>query len=99
MLFDFVTRQWTVLSDQRAEWPTWSKDGKHIYFVERSAEGTYEFRVRISDHKIERIADLGDLHQAWGPFGPWSGLAPDDSLLAVRDIGAMDIYSLDLQLP
>ena len=34
-----------------------------------------------------------------GPFGPWSGIAPDGSPLLVRDISNEEIYSLDLQLP
>jgi Tol biopolymer transport system component len=99
MLFDFAARKWAGLADVRTEWPTWSRDGKYLYFVIRSAGDTAEFRVRVSDHKLERIVDLKDLHQAWGPFGPWSGLAPDDSPLAMRDVGTQDIYALDLQLP
>jgi hypothetical protein len=32
-------------------------------------------------------------------FGAWTGLAPDDSPLALRDISSYEIYALDWQLP
>ena len=36
----------------------------------------------------------------YGKYGwAWSGLAPDDSALLVRDVSTDEIYSLDLELP
>jgi hypothetical protein len=32
-------------------------------------------------------------------FGPWYGLAPDDSPLILRDAATQEIYALDLELP
>jgi hypothetical protein len=32
-------------------------------------------------------------------WGTWSGVAPDGSVLAVRDTSSHEIYALDLQLP
>ena len=37
--------------------------------------------------------------RAVGTFGPWMGLAPDDSPLVLRDVGAQEIYALDVDLP
>jgi hypothetical protein len=34
-----------------------------------------------------------------GRFGWWTGLAPDGSMLALRDISLQEIYALDLKLP
>jgi hypothetical protein len=31
-----------------------------------------------------------------GRFGWWTGLGPDDSVLAIRDISIEEIYALDL---
>jgi hypothetical protein len=36
---------------------------------------------------------------ASGTFGNWTGLAPDDSPLALRDIGTQEIYALDWEAP
>jgi hypothetical protein len=51
-------------------------------------------RVHISDHKVERVADLKNFRQA-GYFSIWLGLAADDSPLLLRDTGTQEIYSLD----
>jgi hypothetical protein len=53
-------------------------------------------RVRIRDHKVERVADLKNFRQA-GFYNVWLGLAPDYSPLLLRDIGTQEIYALDWQ--
>ncbi len=100
MLFDFTTRKWTELVagvGGTVNWPSWSRDGKHIYF-----DGGFQgaiFRTRISDHKLEQVLSLKGLRRAWGGWGMWMGLAPDDSPLLVRDIGSQEIYALDWETP
>jgi len=56
-------------------------------------------RIRISDHKIEQWASLKDLRNAPSAFARWMGLAPDDSPMILRDVGAQDIYALEWQTP
>ena len=41
----------------------------------------------------------GMVERRAGSFGSWTGLAPDDSPLALRDISTYEIYALDWQLP
>ena len=36
---------------------------------------------------------------AYGTFCWWTGLAPDDSLLLLRDTSIQQIYALDVDLP
>ena len=55
-------------------------------------------RVRIRDHKVDRVADLKNFRQA-GFYGGWLGMAPDDSPLLLRDTGTQEIYALDWQAP
>jgi hypothetical protein len=43
------------------------------------------------------MAQAGPL--AVGPGGWWTGLAPDGSILALRDTGTEEIYALDVKLP
>jgi Tol biopolymer transport system component len=103
MLFDYSDKKWVELFKGPAiGYPSWSHEGKYIYFEINFDSGSVEsgiYRVGISDHKIERVASLKGFRRASGPFGPWSGLSPDDSPLALRDASIQEIYALDVQLP
>jgi Tol biopolymer transport system component/DNA-binding winged helix-turn-helix (wHTH) protein len=97
MLFDRTNEQWTELARIGVGYPSWSHDGQYLYFDAIFREDPAFFRVRISDHKLERLASLKDIHRLWGMFAEWSGLGPDDSLLVTRDISSPEIYALDWQ--
>jgi hypothetical protein len=55
-------------------------------------------RVRLRDHRVERVADLKNFRQA-GFYNVWLSLAPDDSPLLLRDTGTEEVYALDWQVP
>ena len=95
MLFDLTTQKWTELAEIFVAYPTWSRDGRYIYFdgILNNEEGYY--RVQVSDHKLERICSLKGFQGAGGAFGNWSGLAPDESPLLVRDTSVQEIYAVD----
>ncbi|MFZ0663154.1 MAG: protein kinase [Acidobacteriaceae bacterium] len=100
MLYDFTTRKWTVLANMEADYPNWAHDGKCVYFNETNVKNLPVYRVCLADRKPEHIVDLsqgGTL--AMGRFGWWTGLAPDDSILAARDIGTQEIYALNVKFP
>ena len=99
MLFDFTTQQWTELAKMFVAYPNWSRDGRYVYFdaIIDNEEGYY--RIRISDRKVERILSLKGFQAAWGAFGNWSGLAPDESPLYVRNASIQEIYALDWETP
>jgi len=99
MLFDFTTQKWTELAKMFTAYPTWSRDGRYVYFdgVLENEEGYY--RIRISDRKLERILSLNGFQAAPGAFGNWSGIAPDESALYVRDASIQEIYALDWDTP
>jgi hypothetical protein len=50
--------------------------------------------VRIVDGYVEELASLASFSRAayW-----WSGLSPDDAPILLRDIGAIEIYALDIE--
>ena len=55
---------------------------------------------KSTDHKLERVASLKEVKRPTSAGLPsWTGLAPDDSPLALRDISTFEIYALDWQLP
>jgi Tol biopolymer transport system component/DNA-binding winged helix-turn-helix (wHTH) protein len=97
MLFDRTSQQWTELVRMSIGYPSWSHDGQYLYFDADLTEDPAFYRVRISDHQLERLASLKEIHRYWGPNAEWSGLGPDDSLLVTRNIGSHEIYALDWQ--
>jgi len=95
VLFDFRTEKWSELMKGAAAFPNWSGDGQYVYFL---ASPGAVLRLRISDRKVEHIADLKNFSMT-GYYTIWLGLAPDDSPLLLRDTGSQDVYALDWQAP
>src|ERR1700676_158022 len=99
MLFDFTTQKWTELANLFVAYPTWSRDGRYLYFDGILDNQESYFRAQISSGKLERIFSLKSFQAAGGAFGNWSGLAPDESPLVVRDASIQEIYALDWERP
>jgi Tol biopolymer transport system component len=99
MLFDFTTQKWTEFVKMFISYPNWSRDGRCVYFdgILQNEEGYY--RMRINDRRLERILSLKGFQAAPGAFGNWSGIAPDESPLLVRDASIQQIYALDWDAP
>ena len=97
MLFDFTSQKWEQIAKITLGFPNWSKSGDYVYFLHEQDQPSV-MRVRISDRKLERVADLKDFRQA-GFYTIWLGMAPDDSPLLLRDTGTQEIYALDWQTP
>jgi serine/threonine protein kinase/Tol biopolymer transport system component len=95
MLFDFTTRKWTELAKIFVAYPVWSRDSRYVYFdgILNNNEGYY--RVALTDGKPELVVSLKGFQAAGGAFGNWSGLAPDESPLFVRDASIQELYALD----
>jgi len=98
-LFDFTTQKWTELTKMLIAYPNWSRDGRYLYFDGILENEAGYFRVQVSDRKLERVLSLKGFQAAVGAFGNWSGLAPDDSPLYVRDASIQEIYALDWEAP
>jgi Tol biopolymer transport system component/DNA-binding winged helix-turn-helix (wHTH) protein len=99
-LFDLKAQKWMELTQTIAYHPTWSHDGRYIYFDSTMEGEAALYRTQIKDHKTQRVASLTDVRRpASRSFASWTGLAPDDSPLALRDISTYQIYALDWQLP
>jgi Tol biopolymer transport system component/DNA-binding winged helix-turn-helix (wHTH) protein len=100
MLFDRVTARWMELASMTTiGYPSWSHDGQYLYFDTILTDDPAFFRIRISDRKLERLVTLKGVRRFWSELGQWTGLAPDDSLLLVRDTSSQEIYALDFQAP
>ncbi len=97
VLFDFETGRWSdLLAGMPVTYHNWSRDGQYVYFV-RVPDNPAVLRIRISDRKLEQVADL----KGFAPTGTgiWLGLDPNDSPLMLQDTGTEDVYSLDWAAP
>jgi Tol biopolymer transport system component len=100
MLFDMKSQKWTELTRAPSYYPAWSHDGRYVYFSSTTEGEPAFYRVQIKDQKLERVASLKDVSRTTSlGSSSWTGLAPDDSPLALRDISTYEIYALDWQLP
>ncbi len=101
LLYDLKNQRWSDWIDEPGAigFPTWSWDGRYVYF-DRVATSQPSFRrVRLGNTQSESLIDLKDLPRYFSPVGPWSGLTPDGSALFVRNLSTDEIYALDLDLP
>jgi len=88
LLVDLASGKRTQIAGP-ASWPHWSPDSQYIYFVRWGINSI--LRVRVPDGQEEKILEV--------PFrvAPWPfTIAPDGSLLLLREHGRYDVYSLSL---
>jgi eukaryotic-like serine/threonine-protein kinase len=95
MLFDTQTRKWSELTSGSLSWLNWSHDGQYIYVLDFSGKSMI-VRIRLSDHKIEQVANLKDFPST-GRYGTALALTPDDQPILLRDTGSQDAYSVDFE--
>jgi Tol biopolymer transport system component len=98
MLFDATGRKWSEPEDLPEGCPAWSHDGKYLYFQSFDVKEPAFFRMRISDRKRERLAEI-NLRRNEAGWLWWNGLTPDDSPLVLRDESNEEIYALDGLVP
>jgi Tol biopolymer transport system component/DNA-binding winged helix-turn-helix (wHTH) protein len=99
MLYDLTSGKWSELvppsPGHRVGYPQWSKDGKWIYYrVWASAPADGAYRILISEHRIEEIADMSGINMTG-----WTAFDPDGNPLILRDLSLNEIYALDVDLP
>ena len=101
VLYDLKTQKWSDWINEPGAigFPTWSRDGRYVYYDRISTSEPSFRRVRLGGMQSEMLMDLKDLPRYFSPIGPWSGLAPDGAALFVRNLSTDEIYALDLDLP
>jgi Tol biopolymer transport system component len=98
MLFDAASRKWMEPVPLSEGCPAWSRDGIYLYFQSFDVKDPAFFRMRVSDRRRERVADI-DARRVQADFFWWNGLTPDGSPLFLRDESTEEVYALDWQLP
>jgi len=103
MLYETKTQRWRRVDTKQSSFGylTWSPDSNYVYFDTILQHDAGFSRLRISDGKIEKLADLTKIRTYRDQFGPgsWTGLAPGEIPVLPRDISTQEIYSFDLQFP
>lgn len=102
MVFDVTTQEWKAVTETDAKYPSFSRDGKSIYFQAWSdpvkQTGERIVRMRLSDARIETVVDLEKIGRLpVGAIADWFGLSPDDAALFARDISIQEVYALEMQ--
>jgi serine/threonine protein kinase len=99
MLYDIERKSWRALAESRFGFENWSHDGKYLYAEDYSDKADDFVRVGVANGKVERLLNLKEVPRGFDPWEFWIGLAPDDSLLLMRDRSTQEIYSLDVRFP
>jgi len=101
MLYDFQTEKWSqwMTNADNINYAGWSADSRYVYYDSFATANSKCHRIKVGDHHPEDLFDLNTLRRYLGAWGSWSGQAPDDSRLFIRDVSSQDIYALDVDLP
>ncbi len=99
MLCDMEKKSWAQLAESRFGFENWSHDGKYLYVEDYANQIDDLVRVSVPGGKVERLQSIKEIPRGFDPWEFWIGLAPDDSLLMMRDRSTQEIYGLDVHFP
>jgi serine/threonine protein kinase/Tol biopolymer transport system component len=99
LIFEVATQRWSELAKSNVGFIQWSADSKYVHFDTGSDADPAINRVRIADHKLERVASLKNFRRVIQPVVAWMGLTPDGAPLLMRDTGTQEVYALDFEAP
>lgn len=95
-IFNFAFQKWRTISQFGGTILGWSRDN-HIFFERNNAI----YRTDLQGRGPEEILNLKGIQRGTGILGfkSWAGLAPDNSVLLLREASNEEIYSLKWQAP
>jgi hypothetical protein len=101
MLYDFKTQKWSewMAEASNVNYPQWSADSRYVYYDNFVTGNPKCRRIKLGENHPEDLFSLNGLRRYFGNWGSWSGVAPDNSALFVRDASTQEIYSLDIDFP
>jgi eukaryotic-like serine/threonine-protein kinase len=95
-IFDFSTQKWSELVKAQIGDYGFFQDSKAVFYADQEKQSVHN--IRLTDHADQEIVSLKHLREPALPAWPgWTGLSPDGSVLAMRDLGTKEIYSLEFE--
>ncbi|MFZ0746158.1 MAG: winged helix-turn-helix domain-containing protein [Terracidiphilus sp.] len=96
LLFDRSNEKWTTLTTHGVGDPTWSHDGRYLYFQDYLEEGKPIYRMAVPAGPAEEVATIGNLRPISATDFRLIGLAPGDLPVVSAHTSAVNLYSVDL---
>jgi len=91
LIYNFISRTWRNVLNQRVVYPIWSRDGRWIYCALTSPKSSSLIRIARDTLRVEPILDIAKIGTP-SSYGRWFSLLPDGSLMALRDHSVNDFY-------
>jgi Tol biopolymer transport system component/DNA-binding winged helix-turn-helix (wHTH) protein len=96
MLFDRTTQRWSTLTVHGVGDPTWSHDGRYVYFQDFLEPSKPIYRVAVPAGKPEPVATIENLRPIAATDYRLIGLAPGDLPIVTARTPAVNLYEIDL---
>jgi Tol biopolymer transport system component/DNA-binding winged helix-turn-helix (wHTH) protein len=96
LLFDRSKEQWAILTTHGVGDPTWSHDGRYLYFQDFLEEGAPIYRMAVPSGLAESVATIDKLSPIAATDFRLIGLAPGDLPVVSAHTSTVNLYSVDL---
>jgi len=96
MLYDFRAGRWSTLTTHGAGDPTWSQDGRYVYFQDFLETGKPIYRVEVPSGQIEQAATIDSLRPIAATDYRLIGLAPGDLPVVSVRTSTVNLYQVNL---
>ena len=97
LLFDRRTASWTTLTRHGVGDPTWSHDGRFVYFQDFLETGKPIYRIAVPGGKPELVATIDNLRPVAATDYRLIGLAPADLPVVTARTPVVNLYEVDLE--
>ena len=91
-LFDTTSLQWRTTGAVHLNSLNWSRDSKSLFY-DTEGGSHYFRRLQIAENRVVEMTPLPFLR----PVDGWSGLAPDDSPIVLKNLTAPAVYALTVE--
>lgn len=99
-IYDLATAKWTILEQESAYRPAWSRDSSAMYFITHQGDLR---RYHAVTRKIGSIVTIPDREQSFGVYGAFLeaidflAIGPEGELLVVHDQRSSQLYAMKRQ--
>ena len=96
LLFDRAQGRWTPLTTHGVGDPSWSHDGRSLYFQDFLEKGKPIYRITVPTGRTELISTMNDLRPVAATDFRLIGLAPGDLPIVSVHTSTVNFYAVDL---